>query len=327
MQGLAQASTQVVLGFAGIGSAGLIFGDLGGRLFGVEQFLGPLRRALQSTKLTWGAMRRYGSERWGFARVMTVASLVNAVTLQIPFLMIPAAFDLASSGQYFLAYRVLVLPASLVGSAVSQVFFGEASFRRDDSRRLHDLALDAAVSLFVFSIPTYAIVAAGGPALIQAVFGSQWEQAGLYARILAPSLALWAVASPISALLLVGRREVESLAFTAGELGLRFGALTIGAALHSLTIGIVILSVADVAINIGALWRFLRVASVHLSDLVRPTARILALTIPGACLVIVCGTAAPVIVILAAGIGWIVSFGLAARLSPEFRALVSGSHD
>jgi len=327
MQGLAQAITQVVLGFASVGSAGLIFGDLAGRLVGAEQFLNPLRRALESTKLTWSEIRRYASDRWGFARVMTAASLINAVTLQIPFLMIPAAFDLASSGQYFLAYRVLVLPASLVGSAVSQVFFGEASFRRDDPRRLHDLALDAAVSLFVFSIPTYAIVASGGPALIQAVFGDQWAQAGLYARILAPSLALWAVASPISALLLVGRREVESLAFTAGELGLRFGALAVGATFHSLTLGIVILSVADVAINIGALWRFLRVASVHLSELVRPTARILALTVPGACLVLVCGTAAPAIVILAAGVGWAASFGLAARYSPEFQALVSGSHD
>ena len=52
---------------------------------------------------------------------MTLASLINALSLQVPFLIIPAAFDLRSSGQYFLAYRVLVLPASLVGSAVTLI--------------------------------------------------------------------------------------------------------------------------------------------------------------------------------------------------------------
>jgi lipopolysaccharide exporter len=328
MQGLAQATCQVVLGFIGLGSAGLVIGDVAGRLVGAEQLLNPLRKTLQSTKLTWTAMRQYRRERWGFARVMTLASLVNAMTLQIPFLMIPAAFDLESSGQYFLAYRVLVLPASLVGSAVSQVFFGEASFRRDDPKRLRDLAFNVTISLFVFSIPTYAVVAAGGPALVQALFGDQWGQAGQIVRILAPSLVLWAVASPISTLLLVGRREVESLAFTVAELGLRFGALALGAYLHSLVIGVLVLSVADVAINIGALWRFLRVASVHLSELVRPTVRILALSIPSVCLVIALSLSAPpLILILGTGMAWAAALGLAARLSPELRTMLSGTHD
>ena len=79
--------------------------------------------------MSWLALRRYAGERWAFARVMTGASFLNALSLQVPFLLIPALFDLQSSGQYFLAYRILVLPGSLVAAAVSQVFFGEASFR------------------------------------------------------------------------------------------------------------------------------------------------------------------------------------------------------
>ncbi len=328
VQGLGQATCQVALGILGLGTAGLLFGDVTGRLVGAEQLLNPLRKTLQSTKLTWAAMWSDGRERWGFARVMTLASLVNAVTLQIPFLVIPAAFDLESSGQYFLAYRVLVLPASLVGAAVSQVFFGEASFRRDHPTRLRNLAFNVTISLFVFSIPAYAIVAAGGPALIQAVFGDQWGQAGQIARILAPSLALWAVASPISTLLLVGRREVESLAFTIAELTLRFGALAVGAHVHSLVVGVLLLSCADVAINVSALWRFLRVASVRLGELVRPVLRTVTISTPSACLVIgLSMTAPPLVLILGSGAAWVVAFALAARLSPELRALLSGAHD
>jgi O-antigen/teichoic acid export membrane protein len=247
--------------------------------------------------------------------------------LQAPFLLIPTLFDLESSGQYFLAYRLLVLPASLVGVAVSQVFFGEASFRRADPRKLHDLAYHAAVSLLVVSIPTYALVGVGGSALVETVFGSQWRLAGLYAQIMAPWLLLWSVASPISALLLVGRRERESLAFTAAELGLRAASLGIGAALHSLTVGIIVLSAVSVALNVSALWRFLRIASVSLGELLRPAGRIAALTVPSLAMVVLVELALPAGVLVASAAGWLVAFGLAARFSPEPRALMSGSHD
>lgn len=326
-QGLAQVLAQAALGLVHAGPLGLLLGDLAGRTLGIEQLVSSLRGTLRSTAWSWRSMIRYGRRRWGFARVMTVASVLNMVSLQIPFLLIPVLFDLDATGQFFLAYRVLVLPASLVAAAVSQVFFGEASLRRADPLRLHDLAHSVSVSLFAFSIPTYAIVMVCGQALIQTVFGSQWQQAGQLAQVLAPSLVLWAVASPISALLLIGRRERESLAFTAAELALRAGALVIGAAAHSLLFGIVILSAAGVLLGIASVWRFLRVAGVSLGQLARPVARIAALTAPVAAVVGLVGATAPGIVPVVAGVGWAVAFGLAARFSPETRALLSGTHD
>ena len=209
-------------------------------------------------------------------------------------------------------------------TAVSQVFFGEASFRRTDSPSLHDLARNVALSLFVFSIPTYGIVAVGGTALFSAMFGDEWAVAGTYAQIMAPWLAVWSVASPISSLPLVGRRERESLAFTAGELVLRTAALGIGAMVGSLTVGLVALSLTAVLLNIAALWRFLRVASVTLRELLRPVGRTLALTVPFMGLIVVAGQVAPGVVPLVSIVGGALALALAARFSPELRALVSG---
>jgi lipopolysaccharide exporter len=326
-QGIAQAAGQAALGLIQAGPVGLVAGDVAGRLVGMEQLLRRVLANVQSTGLSFRDMRRCASEHWGFARVMTVASLLNALSLQAPFLLIPTLFDLESSGQYFLAYRLLVLPASLVGVAVSQVFFGEAAFRRTDPRKLHDLAYHAAVSLLVVAIPTYAIVAVAGSALVEAVFGSEWRLAGHYAQIMAPWLLLWSVASPISALLLVGRRERESLAFTAAELGLRAASLWVGALLHSLTVGIIVLSAVSVALNVSALWRFLRVASVSLGELLRPAGRIAALTVPSLALVIIVEMGVPAALLVASAAGWLIAFALAVYFSPEPRALMTGSHD
>jgi O-antigen/teichoic acid export membrane protein len=327
LQGVAQAVCQTVFGLLHAGAGGLILGDVTGRLVGIEQLARPLVRTLRTTSVTFTGIRRCARERWGFGRVMTTASLLNALSMQLPFLVLPAMFDLASSGQYFLAYRLLVLPASLVAAAVSQVFYGEASHRRDDPRRLHDLALNVSVSLFVFSIPTYLTVMIAGPALIEMVFGPTWDLAGTCARIIAPGLIFWSVASPISSLPLVGRRERESLVFTGAELCLKAGALGVGAATGSLVVGLIVLTLATVGINIAALWRFLRVATVSLRDLVRPTTRILLLSLPSLAALVVTQAVLPRAVLPVAIVGWLAAVGLCVRFSPEARALLSGSHD
>lgn len=327
IQGLTQAAAQVVLGILRVGPAGLVVGDVIGRVVGTEQLVRPLLTSLRGTHATASGIVRHARPHWPFARIMTMASLLNALSLQVPFLMIPGLFSLDSSGQYFLAYRVLVLPASLVGAGVSQVFFGEASHRRDDPQRLHDIALNVAVSLMVFAIPTYTIVMVAGPDLIRLLFGPQWEEAGVYAQIMAPGLILWSVASPISTLLLVGRRERESLGFTLGELVLKVGCLLVGAALGSLLIGIAALTAASILINAGALWQILRVADASVADLVRPGARIVAVTLPTAIVVYLARGLSPIAVVLIAGVALAFSVLVSARRSAEVRALVSGSHD
>jgi O-antigen/teichoic acid export membrane protein len=326
-QGISQALTQVVLGLAGTGSIGLVIGDLAGRTLGIEQLARPAWRALRQVPASIAALRAV-ARRWaGFAGTMTLASLANAVSLQLPFLMIPYLFGLAESGQYFLAYRLLVLPASLVGAAVSQVFFGEAAQRRDDTRRLRDLALNATVALMAFSIPIYLMVVVAGPTAITVIFGDQWQTAGDFSRILAPWLMVWCVASPISPLLLIGKRQRESLAFTFFGLIAQVAGLGLGAVVGSLTVGLIALSGICVLLDIASLWRFLRVASVRLVELIRPAVRIVMVTLPSLALTGVVILQAPGWTLPVAALATIISLGLAAKVSPQVRFLLSGSHD
>jgi O-antigen/teichoic acid export membrane protein len=326
VQGASQAGGQLALGVLQIGPIGLILGDVASRVAGAGQLLRSSIAGVRSTVVSVAALTNAAGRRWAFARVMTAASLISTLSLQAPFLMIPAFFDLASSGQYFLAFRMLALPASLVVAAVGQVFFGEASHRSIDPQRLHDLTYDAAASLLTFSIPTYLIVMIAGQSLIVTVFGAEWQVAGLYAQIMAPSLIFWSVANPMSSLPLIGGRERESLFFTVAELSLKVMALGIGAAVHSLTLGIVVLSITSVLIEAAAMWRFLRVASVSLRELVAPVGRTVASTLPFLALLLVAGQIAPAVMPIAAAVAWLGSAGLAFRTSREARALMSRTY-
>jgi len=326
-QGLGMAGLQAGFGFAGGGALGLLLGDVLGRALGALTLVPSGLAALRAARPSVATVRAAASGHWRFARVMVLATLVSEVSLQVPFLLIPALYGLEPSGQVFLAYRLLVLPASLLSAAVSQVFFGEAAVRRADPRRLHDLARNVAVSLLVLSVPTYLLLAIAGHAVIGVVFGPQWDAAGTYARILAPPLVLWAVASPISTLLLVGGRERESLAFTIVELVLKAGSLVAGAAAGSLVLGLILLGLSSSAMYVAALWRFLRVAGVTLAELGGAGLRILALAAPGLAAVALALTQGEGWALAAALPAWASAVLLAIRVLPEPRALLAGIDD
>jgi O-antigen/teichoic acid export membrane protein len=322
-QSLVMITSQVGLGVLAIGAGGLLVGDTLGRSLGTTNLLRTFARRLRQTPVSLAAVRQAARAHWGFARIMTAASLVNALTLQLPFLLIPFAFGLALSGQYFLASRMLILPAGLVSSAVYQVFLGETSSRRASPDELRSLVYRTAVSLFAFSIPTYTIAAVAAPAAVSTFFGEEWALAGLYAQILAPSLILKTVTSPISSLLLVGRRERESLAFTMLELVLKGGVLVVGVLLQSLTLGVVLLTVVTIGLSVGSLWRFLRVASISLADIARPALRTLLVTVPALSGTIVVVVAAPGVTLPAAAIGWAAALAMTVRVArrpPPLRA-------
>ena len=326
-QGVGQAVAQVGLGVVGSGAIGLVVGDLVGRTLGIEQLARPAWHAIRQVPASIASLVGV-ARRWaGFAGTMTLASLANALSLQLPFLLIPYLFGLAETGQYFLAYRLLVLPASLVGAAVSQVFFGEAAQRKDDPRRLRDLALNATVALMVFSIPVYLMVVVAGPTVISVIFGPQWQMAGDFSRILAPWLMVWSVASPISALLLIGKRQRESLAFTVVGLAAQVAGLVFGAAVGSLTVGLIALAAISAVLDVAALWRFLRVASVRLIELVGPASRIVMVTLPSLAVTAVVILQAPGWALPVTAVATLVALGLAAKVSPQVRFLLSGSHD
>lgn len=326
VQGVTQAAAQLVLGVVRVGAIGLILGDVIGRVAGAGRLIRSSLSDLRATSVTRAGIVQRARQRWAFARVMTAASLLSTLSLQVPYLMIPALFDLGSSGQYFLAFRLLSLPASLVIAAVGQVFFGEASARSVEPARLRELTFDAAASLLTFSIPTYLIVMVAGQALVVAVFGAEWQLAGLFAQVMAPSLIFWSVANPMSSLPLIGGRQRENLFFTVAELGLKVMALALGALQHSLIVGVVALSIAAIVIEAAAMWRFLRIASVSLGDLLAPVRRTVAVTAPFLGLLAVVAFVAPVAVPAAAAVAWLGAAGLSFRSSPEARALVSKTY-
>ncbi len=127
----------------------------------------------------WGRFRQ-------FAIFNTPYSLVGTLTREMPIYLFTAVSANAAAGLYGLARMLLSFPTLLATAALSQVFYREAAEWWGKPR------LEALVSGLLglsmhASAPLFAVICVWGDIFFEAVFGTSWRQAGVYAMVLAPA--------------------------------------------------------------------------------------------------------------------------------------------
>lgn len=88
--------------------------------------------------------------------------------------------------------------------------------------------------LIAVGLPIFGALFVVAPQAFPLIFGSNWYEAGVYARLLAPYLLLSIVAQPLSTLLTVKEWQQALLVFTVFELALRMGAIYWGIAIQQM---------------------------------------------------------------------------------------------
>ncbi len=129
------------------------------------------------------------------------AALIDVLSVQLPNLLLASFFGANIAGFYMLAERMVALPIALVGQSVGQVLFG---FSRQalDQGQMFKMALKAVMVLIaLIALPTLVVFFASEP-LFAWVFGSEWLQAGSYAKWLMLGVAVQFVYAPTSMLLM-----------------------------------------------------------------------------------------------------------------------------
>ena len=123
-------------------------------------------------------------EQAELAGALILSHIFMAITAAIPTLFISRTYGSDVLGQFALAYQTVLLPSSLVGSAIGNVYYQRAAetWARGDS--IARLWRSSASRLLMIGMPVYAIAAALSPSLFPVIFGSQWRLAGHYAGVL-----------------------------------------------------------------------------------------------------------------------------------------------
>ena len=270
------AVTQVGLGaFLAGDPVAMLIGDLVSRYGGVTMLLRYAWPWLKARTISFRVMRACAKRYSKFPLYSTPASLLTAVEIQIPTILLSRYFGPSVVGWYALTYRVLRAPTSVLGQAAAQSLFASAARVSRDRDRLRQLTERGAIVLMAVGLPVFALVVQEGPELFARAFGGGWMKAGLYARILAPALFISFVANPLSNLLNVREWQGTTLLYSALECVITVGCLMIGVAYHSELVALSALGIGSCLLGLATINRFFKAGFTGASRVAKQAAPLL----------------------------------------------------
>jgi len=207
-QGAGRAAMPIVFGWFFLGWAGLLIGEILGRLLGVARLV---RGAWPELSITFAALNTKQGVKvllryWKYPAVFLPSSMIDALATSLPLPIISNFYGVSAAGQYFLVYRLASAPAALISAGVADVFHAKITeAARTDKSLVHSTIWSAIKKLTVVSLCIYIPLAIISPFVFELVFGEAWQEAGKLMAIQALACITGLIVSPLSRAMAVSR--------------------------------------------------------------------------------------------------------------------------
>lgn len=209
-QAVVAAVGQVGLSRPMMGSAGLLTGQLMGRIAGIAPLVYVSRKRFKpvSVHKMWCLLREYRK----FPLVFTPSTLLNGLGLALPLLFVGSYFSVSDAGQWGLADRVLAAPVALLGTAFGQVVETRFAARlRQGDRDVLRVFIRVSALLAVVALTVMVAIIVLAPLVLPWFFGAGWETAIELIQILSVATAFRLIAGPMAKVLVVLQRAASNL--------------------------------------------------------------------------------------------------------------------
>ncbi|MBM3455599.1 MAG: hypothetical protein FJX80_10680 [Bacteroidetes bacterium] len=197
------------------GSFGLILATFIGYFLSCFDFFFIFRRLtkkfskLKSRKKTWILLKDHRE----FPLVNLPHILVDHGRDMLIATLILVCFSESVYGSYSHAYVMLRIPSMLIGVAISQVFYNQASKLFNERKTMLPLMKKTVGILFVLSLIPFTILFFFGEPIFAWIFGENWSDAGSYSETMSFWLMVSFIVSPISTLPLILKKQRIALIF------------------------------------------------------------------------------------------------------------------
>lgn len=222
LQAVSQSGIQIASAFTPFATFGLVLGNLLGQSMGIGSFVRTFHRRDRAVlrDLSWKKIRFLAAHHWKFPAFSLPASVAFSASQHLPAVVLFSMFGPASSGFYLLAQRVGMLPASLLGNAISQSIYRNLADNRKSPKAIGNAAKVPVLVTAGLLISPAALVAVFAPLVVGVAFGAAWEEAGHYLRWMAPWVCATIIFGAMSPIVSVLGFQKLGLAFQVGSLAL-----------------------------------------------------------------------------------------------------------
>ncbi len=253
LRSLATAALQLLAGIFHAGATGLIGAAAAGEGLAALVLGRWVKRgdgALLRRALDWEPLRLAAKKYRDFPLFSSPQNLLNAVSQNVPLLLLAKFFGPVVAGFYVLGVRCIQVPMNFLLTSLRQVFFQKASATCNSGGDVYGLFRKATLSLLALVTLPAAVVVAFGPEVFAFILGKQWAASGEYARWLVLWLALMFANVPAVLFAQIYRKQRAVLLQDVLLLVARVLALVIGGRRGSPLLAIALYSLVGVAFNL-----------------------------------------------------------------------------
>jgi O-antigen/teichoic acid export membrane protein len=187
----------------GFRNYGLIIGSCFGQLFCIIYLFVKLPAQYQIKAFNFNefsSLVKIGREYIQFPKLSLFPSLLNIFTNQSVNFYFVFVFGSIYAGNYFFASKIFLLPASLIGSAFTDIFFQKTNEMRLNNQQLLKFTISNFFYLLFISLIFFFSIYFLSPMFFVNIFGEKWAYAGSLSSFLAFNMLLRLVFSPLTML-------------------------------------------------------------------------------------------------------------------------------
>lgn len=195
---VAMTVVQLGVGLVKTGASGLIMGQIVSHVAANYKLMKAVIHSFDFSIISTSEVCRLSKRYIDFPKYSTVASLANKLSFNLLYILVSTIYGLSILGFYSVSQRVLALPATLIGTAIGQVYFQQASLEKQRTGRSIVVFNATLKKLLILAIPSFGILYFFVKDLFVIFFGENWAESGEYAEILVPFFAMQFVSSSLS---------------------------------------------------------------------------------------------------------------------------------
>ena len=205
---------QIIFGIFSFGSQGIVIGFILGYLISLFLFLKKSilfsKKSILFSKKSILRMISLSKKYSNFPKYELMQSAVDLFHNHGILFAIGYFYSVKDVGLFSLATRIALLPSSVIGGAIANVFFSSASKNKD---HLYSMIGKLIGKMLLLSMFFYIILFATADYIVSFIFGEEWRVSGLLIKSLCFWLFVKFISSPISTVPMIINKQNAFLLF------------------------------------------------------------------------------------------------------------------
>lgn len=229
-ESLVDRLSSISLGFLGHTSTySLIFSRVLACFFAIFQLFTlwtNSKKAKSSRPIYFSLVRKYKN----YILFNTPSMLLISCVMQLPVILIAMYFSPEAAGLYAIANRVVNIPVSALGNAISKTFTKKIAddYRNNQLEKIGSEGAEFYKSLFSFLLIPFSVLVVSGEQIFELVLGDNWNGAGEIAKLLAYLAMSTLLTQSFGGIFDVYHKQKTRLHFHIVNLIVRVSAITLG---------------------------------------------------------------------------------------------------